>query len=631
MSHSPLVPRAPSAAARLALAFAAAWPILASAQLASLSPVVVTGTREPTPLDRIVADVVVIDAQRIRDSGADSIEALLRREGGIQLSRNGGPGQSASVLLRGTGANNTVVLIDGVRIGSATLGQTDLAGISLAQVERIEILRGPGSSLYGADAAGGVVQIITRHGDGAARLAGHVAVGGYGSSEADVSVSGGAASFDYAAGLSREASDGVSAIKPGDSNGYFNPDRDGFKRSSAQLRAGFAIAPGHRIGASVIDSRLRSQYDSADFNPPTFAPDPSPDFRNRFDTRVSALDYRGTLSPQWTTSVQIAKQRDSLLTGGTTLAGYDTDRRQITWQNAWTPQAGQQLVGALERLDESVSADALAGAPQRHNDALVLGYTGQFGGNKLQADLRHDRNSAYGGVTTGKFGWGFEVLPGLTLRAVAGTTFRGPSFNELYYPGYGVPTLRPEHGLSVEVGAAWRAGGTSLSGTLYRNRLRDLIVYEPDASKCPDPVVYAFGCAASVGRARLQGATFAVSQQVGAFSLSGNIDFLDAKDMATGQRLMRRAAHQETFGVDWTHGPLALGATLFDVGSRPDFGGELAAYQTLDLQARYRFAPQWRAEAKLLNATNRRFEPAHDYQSLGRQLWLGVRYDGAGL
>ncbi|MEO7709685.1 MAG: TonB-dependent receptor plug domain-containing protein, partial [Caldimonas sp.] len=129
-----------------------------------LAPVVITGNREPTPLDRIVGDIVVIDVERIRASSADSVEDLLRREGGIQLSRNGGPGQSASVLLRGVSASGMLVLVDGVRIGSATLGQVDFAGIAMSQIERIEILRGPASSLYGADAVGGVVQIITRRG-----------------------------------------------------------------------------------------------------------------------------------------------------------------------------------------------------------------------------------------------------------------------------------------------------------------------------------------------------------------------------------------------------------------------------------------------------------------------------------
>ncbi len=125
---------------------------------------VVTATRKAQALSQISADVVLIESATIRASSATTLEDLLRQQAGVQLSRNGGPGQSASVLIRGSGAGSTVVLIDGVRVGSATLGQTALESISLSQIDHIEVLRGPGSSLYGADAVGGVVQIFTRRG-----------------------------------------------------------------------------------------------------------------------------------------------------------------------------------------------------------------------------------------------------------------------------------------------------------------------------------------------------------------------------------------------------------------------------------------------------------------------------------
>jgi len=628
MSLPPFALRACSAAAWLCVACIGPSDLV-FAQTTNLGPVVITGSREPVPLGRLVGDIAVIDADRIRASTADSIEELLRREGGIQLSRTGGPGQSAGVLLRGTAASGTVVLVDGVRIGSASLGQTDLSAISLAQIERIEILRGPGSSLYGADAVGGVVQIITRRGKGLTETAAHAALGGYRSSEADASASGSSGAFDYAATLSRESSEGVSALKPGDQFGSFNPDRDGFKRTSASARAGFTFAPGHRVGFDILDSRLRSQFDSAEFNPPTFAPDPSPDFRNRFNTRVSALDYRGVFSPQWTASAQVAKQIDSLESGGTTFDRFETGRHQLTGQVAWTPVAGHQLMAAAEELEETVTAAALAGAPKRRNHALVLGYTGVFAGHKLQADFRHDHNSAFGDVNTGKLGWGVDLTPAWSLRAVAGTAFHAPTFNDLYFPDFGVSTIRPERSRSIEFGANWRQGDSAASITLYRNQVRDMIGFEPVRANCPPG--YSFGCAANLTRARLQGATLTGSQRIGSFALHATVDFLDAKNEATGKRLVRRAAHQETLGADWSEGPWTVGATLLDVGERPEGGATLAGYQTLDLQARYKVASRWRIEAKLLNAFDRQYEPARDYQALGRQLWIGLRYDSTGL
>jgi vitamin B12 transporter len=595
----------------------------------ALDPIVVTGTREPERLSRITGDVVVIDAQRIRESTADSLEDLLRREAGVQVSRSGGPGQAATVFIRGAGANNTVVLIDGVRVGSATLGQAEFESIGLSQIDRIEVLRGPASSLYGADAVGGVVQIFTRRGDGEPRVTANAAVGGYRSREGNVGVSGSGGGFDYAAAIGRESSRGISALKPGDQFGNYNPDDDGYRRNTGQLKLGYTPAAGHRVGLSVVASRLDSQFDSSEFLP-DFTQDPSPDFRNKLNSTVTALDYRGVVNAMWTTSALLSHDDDDLKSGGNIISRFRTKRDQLTWQNALKFSADQQLVLAYEHLNEKAQSDSFGADVERRNNALVVGYTGTFGAQSLQADLRHDDNSAYGGSTTGRLGWSYEIAPNLRVRALAGTTFRAPSFNELYFPGYGVPTLAPERGRSVELGASWRSAESELSATVYRNRVRDLIGYESDSANCPVDPAYSFGCARNFGRAQLQGATLAGAQRFGALSVRGTLDFLDAKDLDTGVRLPRRAARQASLVADYDLGAWSFGAALLAVGARPDAGVQLGAYETLDLRARWRFAKQWQLEAKLLNATDRTIEPARDYQTLGRQAWVGVRYDSKG-
>jgi vitamin B12 transporter len=191
-----------------------------------------------------------------------------------------------------------------------------------------------------------------------------------------------------------------------------------------------------------------------------------------------------------------------------------------------------------------------------------------------------------------------------------------------------VATITPERGRSVEVGLNWRDGDTELSATAYRNRLRDLIAYESDRSFCPVGTAYDYGCARNVNRARLTGLTLVGEQRLGTLTLRGTVDFLDAKDEATDTRLTRRAAHQESLAGDWRLGDWTLGAAVLRVGARPDGGKVLDAYTTLDLKAHWRFAPSWRLETRLLNATDRDIEPARDYQSPGRQGWIGVRYDG---
>ena len=261
----------------------------------------------------------------------------------------------------------------------------------------------------------------------------------------------------------------------------------------------------------------------------------------------------------------------------------------------------------------------------------MLGYSGLFGARSVQADVRHDDNSAYGGNTPGRLGYAFEVATGLKLRALAGTTFRAPTFNDLGYPGYGVPTIRPERGRSVEAGTTWQSGTSSAAATIYRNRVSDLIGFQPDRAFCPPEPAYDFGCAGNVSRARLQGATISAARSWGDLAVRANLDLLDAKDVDSGQRLARRAAHQESLAADYALGAWTLGASALGVGSRPDSGIVLGAYGTLDLRATWRFQPRWRVETKLLNALDHRIEPVRDYQGLGRQAWLGMRYDGAGL
>lgn len=625
------------AATRAPASFAAACALLlswSSQQVIAqerLAPVVVVGTREAEPESRSTADVVVIDSATIRRSTADSVEELLRREAGLQLVRSGGPGHSTGYFIRGASTNSTVVLVDGVRIGSASLGQAELEGLALSQIDRVEVLRGPGSSLYGADGVGGVVQIFTRRGEGPPRATAGGAIGGYRSRQGDVSVSGAAGAFDYAASLGRESGRGVSAIRPGDLYGNYNPDDDGYSRTAGSARLGWMPATGHRIGANVSESRLRARYDSAEYPPPDFSPDASPDFINRLSQRIVSADYRGTVAPWWTTTLQAANYRNDSTSGGDTTSRFVTRRDQATWQQALRVGGEQQIVVAYEYLRERVGGDVYVDERSRRNQALLVGYSGRIASSSLQADLRRDDNSAYGGVTTGRLGYAWNFTPELKVRALVGRTFRAPTFNDLYYPGYGVSTVQPEKGRSAEIGVAWTGTSANASATLWRNDVTDLIAYQPDRTSCPADPAFDFGCAGNVGRARLQGATLAAGARFGGLDLRANVDLLHAVDADTGVRLARRAAHQERLAAGYTVGAYELGASLLVVGSRPDAGVTLGGYGVVDLRAAWRFAPSWKLEAKLLNALDHRVEPLRDYQGLGRQAWIGVRFDSAGI
>ena len=423
----------------------------------------------------------------------------------------------------------------------------------------------------------------------------------------------------------------MSALKAGDRFGNYNPDDDGYTRDTAQLKLGFTPAAGQRVGVNLIESRLNAQYDASEYIAPNFIQDATPDFRSKLKSSIASLDYRGEFGPGMALTAQAAHSDDDLKSGGTEINRFRTQRDQFTLQGAWAPLAGQQFVAAFEHLTERAHSDSFAADESRRNDALVLGYTGQFGVHTLQADVRQDRNSVYGSHPTGRLGWSMEVAKGLRVRVLGGSTFRAPSFNELFYPGYGVPTVTPEKGRSVELGLTWRSGATEVSATAYENRVRDMIGFETNSALCPADPTYQYGCARNIGEARLRGGTLSATHRWGSLRVAATLDVLDAQDLIQNKRLARRAAHQEGLSADYDMGAWSVGAAVLAVGRRPDGGADLGAYETLDLRARWRFTPQWQLEAKLLNATNRNIEPVRDYQQIGRQAWLGVRFDGRGL
>lgn len=616
-------------AAAVANAAAQAPPGPSATAASPAARLVITGTRLPLTQDLLAADLVVIDRADIEASTADSLGDLLRREAGVQLSRNGGPGQSTGVLLRGAAAVNTIVLVDGVRIGSATLGFAQIDGLSLSQVERIEVLRGPASSLYGADAVGGVVQIFTRQAPSRPGLEAALAAGGRGSREASLSVGGRTGPWTLSASAGQERSRGVSAVRPGDRFGLYHPDADGFVLDTAQTRVGWALAPGQRLGLTLMRSRLNAQYDGSEVLPPTYAPDNSGDFRNRLATDVTALDWQGTLRPGVTASARSSRSVDDLRTGGQVVDRYRTVRDQQSLQLNHRLAVDLDATVALERLDERAQASGFTPDPQRRNTAVVLALAGRQTGGSWQADVRRDDPSDVGPVSTGRLGFTRALGERWRLRALAGSTFRVPSFNDLYYPGYGVASLRPERGRSVEGGLDWRGATSSASLTVYRNRVRDLIGYESDAALCPADPAYSYGCARNLSRATLQGASVMAATAWGSVGLKANLEFVDAKDDTTGQRLNRRAAHQSTGSADWRLGDWTWAAQLLRLGARPDGGARLAAETTMDLSALWRLNRHWQLQAKVVNATNQDLQPARDYQAPGRQFWLSLRHAGA--
>lgn len=255
---------------------------------------------------------------------------------------------------------------------------------------------------------------------------------------------------------------------------------------------------------------------------------------------------------------------------------------------------------------------------------------GQHDQTGWEANIRRDDNSAYGKKTTGSLGFNYSVADATKFRLMYGTSFRAPTYNDLYYPGYGVSTLKPEQGRSIEMGFDWREGPEFASFTLYRNKLRDMIGYDSDSTGTSCPAGY-FGCASNTDRAKLKGATLALGMDHAPWRWQATMDWLSAKNQTTGERLPRRARHQAALEIHYVADDWRAGVAATRVGARPDGDRRLKSYTRLDLTGSLDMGKNWRIEGKLLNATDRDIEPVAGYRELGRQAWIGVRIDTGGI
>lgn len=615
--------RRPGARTPFALAAAIALSAPAAyAQTTAIDSVIVTATRSPQLQRDVLADVTTITAEDIARSGAGSIIDVLQRQRGIEISRSGGPGTNSSVFIRGANSNQSVVLVDGVRIGSSTSGAASWSAIPLQSIDRIEIVYGPMSTLYGADAIGGVVQLFTKKGSGVPTVTASVGAGSQKTREYDASVygaTGGEHSFSYAISAGKEESDGFSATLPG--NFSFNGDKDGYHRESAAGQFGFQVAKGHEVGLVFLNSRTNGQFDSG-------TPAIIYDARSISKQKNIGIFSKNQLMPIWHSTVQYAESRDNSISDSGTAFGYseiNSKQRDLTWQNDFRLGEDTLQVLASRRKENVISGTTPALGKERTTDAIAAAYNLKRGAHLASASIRNDDSSQYGSKTTGAVGYGYKFTSALRASASWGTSFRAPSFNELYYPGYGYEGNKPEQGRNLEASLQYNDGVTEFGATAYHNRLTDMLV---STAPCPKPG-YSFGCAYNVNHVTLEGLTLSANHRLGAFVVGATADIQDPKDDTTGKSLARRARQHGTATVEYSYGPLVTGVEWQVSGKRFDDAANrnrLGGYGLLNLFTTYQLARDWSVLVRVNNATSKEYSVARYYNVPGATVFAGIRY-----
>jgi vitamin B12 transporter len=569
--------------------------------------VVVTAARAPQTPEQLVSDLVVIDAEQIARAGPIGLAELLQRHAGAELSTNGGPGQVSGVFLRGTNTNHVVLLIDGVRVNSATTGTNALEHVPLSQIERIEVLRGPASSLYGADAIGGVIQVFTRTVNG---IDARASVGSDRLRAGSVGI--GRVSGDTSWSLNAGGSDvqAFSATNP--SHPFsFNPDDDPYRNANLNARVSQHWAEGHRITLRGLTTKAATHFDAG----------PGSDDVNRQRVTSIGLESDDRINDAWRSTVRLARGSDHLTTEGAFPSTFDTDQDQITWQNDLTFGAVDMIAGAEWRREE-VTSDTAYTQTERRIASVFAGARSTLDALQLEGSLRTDRNSQFGTHTTGRVGAGYALTPEWRVTAAAGTAFRAPSFNDLYFPlsfGFsGNPDLKPERSRGFDAALRFRQGGTTLGLGVFQNRIEDLIAVDPT-----------FTTVVNVNRARIRGATLAAAHQAGMWRADFEWTHQDPRDADTGLLLVRRARNHGRAGASIDLGPVRAGADLIATDERFDSAANLpasrmAGYGLLGLYATWTVTPQWRIGARVSNATDKQYVVAQGYNTAPRQFTLSV-------
>lgn len=616
--------------AALAVASLFTLPVVAAEK--DEATIVVTATRQATRHNELLSETTVIDrADMDRATPIDSLGDVLARQSGMEVVITGAPGATTNVFIRGASGTHTLLLIDGMRAGSATLGEAGFSRIPMNLVERVEVLRGPASGLYGADAIGGVVQVFTRPSVEGTQLTAGLRAGSFNTVEADAGIAfrAGGTSASLRAGEHR--SDGFSSIRK-TTNPSFNADQDGYDNTHVSASFGHQFTPGHELSLSLLHSDGESQFDGRYYDQ-NFAAHADYDFRTRHKIGNAVISSRNKFSPAWTSTLQYGASNDD--SRNFSAPGkedrFKTTQRQISWQNDLKLPVGKALL-AVEKLDQEIDTSATYTQRERSIDSLLAGWGGSFGGARIQTNVRRDRNTQFGDKTTGNLALGWQLSDASRLRAAAGTAFKAPSFNDLYYPiddfgNGGNPNLKPESARSVELGYNRETARGQVALTLWRSDVEDLISWQP--VNAADP--YSAWRPTNIGETRLQGLSLSARHHHGTFSGHAALDYTDAKDLATDKLLPQRARERATIGVDAYYGETTLGAEVQAVGERFDDAANtkrLHGYALINLRLEQRLSKTLSLDFNVANLMDRDYEIRRDYGSAGRAAYLGLRYRG---
>jgi len=607
------------------------------------SDVFVTATRTPISKNNVIADVTTISSEDIERAGSSSLPELLQRQPGIEISNLGGPGKVSTIGIRGTSSTHSIVLVDGIRLSAATTGFSAIEHIPLSQIEKIEIVRGPASSLYGQDAIGGVIQIFTKKGVDGFKPYVDIGYGSYNTSNFKSGVRAGNNQTTYAINFAAMNSDGFSAFVPNPANAANskNLDKDGYKNYSLSSSLSHKINQDYEIDLQYFLSNGKNQFDNRFAN---FSPSFHGNYRNEIKLETYAMNIKGQINKAWQSSIKLSQSTDKYLDlqklNNFTFEDdanlkdlYKTTQDQLSWQNNVALPRGS-ITLLYDFLKQRIKTTDVYEKTQRTNHGVMVGYSLIEDKHNFQSNFRKDFNSVYEDAVTGNIGYAYSIDPNWTIASSYGTAFVSPSFNFLYSLAdsfaLGNPNLKPEKSKNIEGSIRYKDDSGSMSLTMFQNKIDDFIIYTAPAEAGSRTSTQ------NLNKAEIQGLTISGDQFFGHFQIKGSATGQSAKNEDTDKYLPRRASLIGNINLNYYIGNWNIGVEETFSGKRFDDKENivnLSGYALTNIVTDYKINDKLKLNLRLNNVLDKDYSLAAEgrsgfkYQTPGRSLFANLRYD----
>jgi len=581
------------------LSMAMSLPVIAEEQ----SPIIVTATRTAQTVDDSLASVTVITAEQIKQQQPNDLRDLLSSISGIDMTNSGGAGKATSMFMRGTSSSHVLVMIDGIKVGSATSGSIAFQHIPVNQIERIEIVRGPRSSLYGSEAVAGVIQIFTKKGTAEEQANLEIGYGSFATKKISAGMSGTSGKTTYSINANHLKTNGFNARNDTET------DNDGYNNNSVTFNVSHEISKTSSLQLNTMRASGRTAFDGFYNN-------------NDFVQQTTGLQY--TVSPlaNWNMKINASASKDESdnFSGSTFQTQYNTTRTNYSWQNDINIGAIQLLTFGVDFQNDKVDSTTTYNETSRDNTGVFIQHQWNGENNDLQTALRHDNNQAFGANNSGNIAWGHNFANKMRLITSYGTAFKAPTFNDLYWPdtgsGGGDPTLKPEKSETAEIELRNVHSWGKWSVSAYNTQIDNLISGWPPAN---------------LNKAEINGFEIRLNAKIAGWDTQTEVSLLDPRDKATNKILQRRSKKSLRIDMDKTSGQWSTGLSFIGQGYRYDDtanANKISGYGIINLRASYAVSKKVSIKWKIENILDKEYETALNYNNAGRSGYISVVYQG---